>query len=35
MVFKITEYAEELLEGHNELKDGWPEKVLTMQKLDW
>lgn len=30
--FKITDYAEELLEGHKELKEGWPEKVLTMQK---
>lgn len=30
--FKITEYADELLTGHNELKEGWPEKVLTMQK---
>lgn len=30
--FKITDYAEELLEGHKELADGWPEKVLTMQK---
>lgn len=30
--FKITDYAEELLEGHKELKGGWPEKVLTMQK---
>lgn len=30
--FKITDYAEELLDGHKELKDGWPEKVLTMQK---
>lgn len=30
--FKITEYADELLTGHNELKKGWPEKVLTMQK---
>lgn len=30
--FKITNYADELLEGHNEIKDGWPEKVLTMQK---
>ncbi len=30
--FKITDYSEELLTGHNELKEGWPEKVLTMQK---
>lgn len=30
--FKITDYADELLQGHKELKDGWPEKVLTMQK---
>ena len=30
--FKITDYADELLEGHKELKEGWPEKVLTMQK---
>lgn len=30
--FKITDYADELLEGHEELKGGWPEKVLTMQK---
>jgi leucyl-tRNA synthetase len=30
--FKITDYAEELLEGHNLLKNGWPEKVLIMQK---
>ncbi len=28
---KITDYAEELLEGHKELKR-WPEKVLLMQK---
>lgn len=30
--FKITDYADELLEGHAEIKDGWPEKVITMQK---
>lgn len=30
--FKITDYAEELLEGHKELEEGWPSKVLTMQK---
>jgi len=30
--FKITEYAEELLTGHDELVEGWPAKVLTMQK---
>ena len=30
--FKITDYAEELLDGHEEIKDGWPEKVITMQK---
>ena len=30
--FKITDYAEELLTGHEELREGWPEKVLTMQK---
>jgi len=30
--FKITEYAEELLEDHKELADGWPSKVLAMQK---
>ena len=30
--FKINDYADELLEGHKEMKDGWPEKVLTMQK---
>ncbi|MEE9614526.1 MAG: leucine--tRNA ligase [Thermodesulfobacteriota bacterium] len=29
--FKITEYAEELLEDTNNLP-GWPEKVLTMQR---
>lgn len=30
--FKITNYADELLTGHEELKEGWPEKVLAMQK---
>ncbi len=30
--FKITEYAEELLEWSDRLKGNWPERVLTMQK---
>ena len=30
--FKITDYAEELLTGHEELGGHWPEQVLTMQK---
>ena len=30
--FKITEYADELLNGHKEIQKGWPEKVITMQK---
>ncbi|MGF6906947.1 leucine--tRNA ligase [Fusobacterium sp. PH5-44] len=30
--FKITDYSDELLSGHDEIKDGWPEKVITMQK---
>jgi len=30
--FRITEYAEELLQGHEELRGHWPEQVLTMQK---
>jgi leucyl-tRNA synthetase len=29
--FRITHYAEELLQGCDELK-GWPERVITMQK---
>ncbi len=29
---KITEYAEELLEGCDALNEGWPERVLTMQR---
>ncbi|MFQ5903601.1 MAG: class I tRNA ligase family protein, partial [Candidatus Binatia bacterium] len=29
---KITAYAEELLEGCEELSQGWPERVLVMQK---
>ncbi|TFH43367.1 MAG: leucine--tRNA ligase [Chrysiogenales bacterium] len=30
--FKITDYAEKLLEGHEELAAHWPEQVLTMQR---
>jgi len=30
--FKTTEYTEELLEWTDKLKDGWPERVLSMQK---
>lgn len=29
---RITHYAEELLDGLDQLQDGWPEKVLTMQR---
>jgi leucyl-tRNA synthetase len=29
---KITDFAEDLLDGLEELKEGWPERVLTMQK---
>ncbi len=29
---KITKYAEELLEGMADIEDGWPERVLTMQR---
>lgn len=28
----ITKYAEELLSGHAEIADGWPESVIEMQK---
>ena len=30
--FKTTEYTEELLEWTEKLKEGWPERVLAMQK---
>jgi len=30
--FKITDYAENLLHGHDELALNWPEQVLVMQK---
>ncbi len=30
--FKITDYAEELLDDTYELEDGWPEEVLIMQR---
>jgi leucyl-tRNA synthetase len=29
--FKITDYADRLLEGLRDLEQGWPEQVLTMQ----
>lgn len=29
---RITAYAEELLDGLNELEEGWPENVITMQR---
>jgi leucyl-tRNA synthetase len=28
----ITKYAEELLSGHEELREGWPENILEMQR---
>ena len=30
--FRTTAYADELLRSLNELQDGWPERVLTMQR---
>ncbi len=30
--FKITDYADQLLEGHEQLKGNWPDRVITMQK---
>lgn len=30
--FKITDYAEQLLSGHDELAETWPEQVIVMQK---
>ncbi len=30
--FKITKYAQELLDDIERLKEGWPERVLTMQR---
>src|SRR5688572_25333447 len=29
---RTTQYAQELLDGHEELRAGWPEQVLTMQR---
>jgi leucyl-tRNA synthetase len=29
---RITDYADELLNGHEQLKEGWPDEVLRMQK---
>ncbi len=30
--FRITDYAQELLDDLDTLKDGWPQQVLTMQR---
>ncbi len=30
--FRITDYAQELLDDLDSLKDGWPQQVLTMQR---
>ena len=30
--FRITDYAQELLDDLETLKDGWPQQVLTMQR---
>jgi leucyl-tRNA synthetase len=30
--FRITQYADELLESLKQLEEGWPERVLTMQR---
>ncbi|SDB81027.1 leucine--tRNA ligase [Acinetobacter boissieri] len=30
--FRITDYAQELLDDLEQLKDGWPQRVLTMQR---
>lgn len=29
---RVTDYAEELLSGHDEIRAGWPERVLKMQE---
>lgn len=30
--FRITDYADRLLAGHEKIKDAWPEQVITMQR---
>ncbi len=30
--FRITDYAQELLDDLDTLQDGWPQQVLTMQR---